>query len=188
MSKCPKHCRRRNHLQPPPSRVVYAHIDFLQWVSLSWSVKYRQCGIVWVQMLSRILVSLQSSMVLMIELLTTFQAEEVQHAARTAPRTMLWAYLINIPVAFAMLLVFLFCITDVAAATETSFPFVWVLQNSLSTGGAQAITALMFIVLFGLEISCFASTSRQAFAFARDDGLPFANWMKKVAVLPLTDG
>lgn len=93
---------------------------------------------------------------------------------------MFWSYMLNIPLAFAILLVFLFAMTDVTGATAEFFPFVWVLQNSLSTAGATAITALMFILIFMIETSCFASTSRQTFAFARDDGLPFSNWMKKL--------
>lgn len=93
---------------------------------------------------------------------------------------MFWSYMLNIPLAFAMLLVFLFAMTDVASATTGAYPFVWILQNSLSTAGATAITALMFILVFMIDTSCYASTSRQAFAFARDNGLPFSTWMKKV--------
>jgi choline transport protein len=108
------------------------------------------------------------------------KAEEVKDASTVTPQTMFYSYLLNIPLAFAMLLVFLFAMTDVATATTEAFPLVWVLQNSLSTAGATAITALMFILVFMITISCYASTSRQTFAFARDDGLPFSTWMKKV--------
>jgi choline transport protein len=97
---------------------------------------------------------------------------------------MFWSYMLNIPLAFAMLLVFLFAVTDITAATSVAFPFVWVLQNSLSTAGATAITALISILVFMIEISCYASTSRQLFAFARDDGMPFSTWMKKVLLKP----
>lgn len=108
------------------------------------------------------------------------EAEEVRNASEVTPKTMFWSYMLNIPLAFAMLLVFLFAMTDVATATTEAFPFVWILQNSLSTAGAQAITAIMFILVFMIDTSCFASTSRQLFAFARDDGMPFSTWMKKV--------
>ncbi|KIW91170.1 uncharacterized protein Z519_08065 [Cladophialophora bantiana CBS 173.52] len=107
-------------------------------------------------------------------------SEEVKNASVVTPKTMFWAYMFNIPLAFAMLIVFLFGMTDVATATTEAFPFVWILQNSLSTAGAQAITAIMFILVFMIATSCFASTSRQLFAFARDDGMPFPTWMKKV--------
>jgi amino acid transporter len=93
---------------------------------------------------------------------------------------MFWAYMLNIPLAFAMLIVFVFAMTDVETAVGEAFPFVWILQNSLSTAGAQAITAIMFILVFMIAVSCFASTSRQLFAFARDDGMPFPTWLKKV--------
>ncbi|OAL25438.1 hypothetical protein AYO20_10472 [Fonsecaea nubica] len=107
-------------------------------------------------------------------------SEEVKNASVVTPKTMFWAYMFNIPLAFAMLIVFLFGMTDVATATTEAFPFVWILQNSLSTAGAQAITSIMFILVFMIATSCFASTSRQLFAFARDDGMPFPTWMKKV--------
>lgn len=93
---------------------------------------------------------------------------------------MTWAYMTNVVLAFAMMLVFLFGMTDVATATTEAFPFVWLLRNSLSTAGATAITALMFILIVMTATNAFASTARQAFAFARDGGLPFSSWMKKV--------
>ena len=98
---------------------------------------------------------------------------------------MFWSYMINIPLAFAMLLVFLFAMTDIATATNETYPLVWILQNSLSTTGATAISALMFVLITMTMASCFASTSRQAFAFARDDGLPFPDWMKRVLLQPI---
>ena len=108
------------------------------------------------------------------------KAEEVRNAAEVTPKTMFWSYVLNVPLAFAMLLVVVFAMTDIATATTEAFPFVWILQNSLSVAGAQAITAIMFILVFMIATSCFASTSRQLFAFARDDGMPFPMWMKKV--------
>lgn len=110
----------------------------------------------------------------------TYKAEEVKEASIVTPQTMFWSYMLNIPLALAMLLVIVFAVTDVATATTEAFPLVWVLRNSLSNEGAMAITALMFSLVFMITISCYASTSRQAFAFARDDGLPFSTWMKKV--------
>ena len=112
--------------------------------------------------------------------LTTPKAEEVKDSSIVTPRTMFWSYMLNAPLAFAMLIAFVFAITDVATATTEAIPLIWVLQNSLSPSGAMAITALMFILAVMITISGFASTSRQAFAFARDDGLPFSTWMKKV--------
>lgn len=112
--------------------------------------------------------------------LTECKAEEINGSSRVTPQTMTWAYMFNVPLAFAMMLVFLFAMSDVASATMEAFPFVWVLRNSLSTAGATAITALMFILIVMTTTNAFASTARQAFAFARDGGLPFSSWMKKV--------
>jgi choline transport protein len=107
-------------------------------------------------------------------------AEEVKDASRVTPMTMFWSYMLNIPLAFAILLVFVFAMTDIPTATTQVFPFIWILQNSLSTAGATGITALMFILMIMIATSTYISTSRQTFAFARDNGLPFPYWMKKV--------
>ena len=107
-------------------------------------------------------------------------SEEVKDAALVTPQTMFWSFMLNIPLAFGVLLTFVYAVTDVSAATSAAFPLVWVLQNSLSTAGAIALIALMVLLMIMIETSCYASTSRQTFAFARDDGFPFSSWMKKV--------
>ena len=54
---------------------------------------------------------------------------------------MFWAYVLNIPLAFAILIVFVFTMTDIPKATDEAFPLIWTFQNCLSTAGAQALTA-----------------------------------------------
>lgn len=95
---------------------------------------------------------------------------------------MFWAYVLNIPLAFATMLVFLFTLNDpYAATTEAAFPFLYMLStSSLSVAGQTGIIAIMLVLLLMIGTSCFASTSRQAFAFARDDGFPASNWLKHV--------
>lgn len=95
---------------------------------------------------------------------------------------MFWSFALNIPLAFAILLVVVFCLGDPqAATTEALFPFLYILStSSLSVTAQTAITAIMFVLILMIGTSCFASTSRQAFAFARDDGFPGSNWLKRV--------
>lgn len=109
-------------------------------------------------------------------------SEEVNDASSVAPRAMFWTYVLNVPLAVAILLVFLFTLSDpYAATTEAAFPFLYVLStSSLSVGGQMGITAIMLVLLFMIGVSCFASTARQAFAFARDDGFPGSRWLKRV--------
>lgn len=109
-------------------------------------------------------------------------SEEVKDASSVAPRAMFWAYVLNIPLAFATMLVLLFSLSDPSAATtEVVFPFLYVLStSSLSVAGQTGIVAIILVLLLMIGTSCFASTSRQAFAFARDDGFPWSEWLKRV--------
>lgn len=95
---------------------------------------------------------------------------------------MFWSYILNIPLAFAILFVVIFTLGDpYAATTEALFPFIYILStSSLSIAGQTAITAILFVLMLMISTSCFASTSRQTFAFARDDGFPRSEWLKRV--------
>lgn len=109
-------------------------------------------------------------------------SEEVKDASIIAPRAMFWSFALNMPIAFAIMLMSLFTIPDVTiATTEYAFPFLAILESgSLPPAGAQAITSLMVVLMFMIAVSTFASTSRQCFAFARDQGLPASDWLRRV--------
>ncbi|KAJ0116744.1 hypothetical protein J7T55_009894 [Diaporthe amygdali] len=109
-------------------------------------------------------------------------SEEVKDASIIAPRAMFWSFALNAPIAFAIMLMFLFTVPDVTAATtEYTFPFLSILaSSSLPPAGAQAITSLMVVLVFMISVSTFASTSRQCFAFARDQGFPASDWLRRV--------
>ncbi|SLM38792.1 gaba permease [Lasallia pustulata] len=80
---------------------------------------------------------------------------------------------------------YLFALTDVDAALNdpTWFPFIWVFRQAVSTGGVNALTIMTLILVVASNISFNASTSRQTFAFARDHGLFFNDW---ISTLPST--
>lgn len=110
-------------------------------------------------------------------------SEEIQGAATIVPRSMVWSFVLNIPMTFGLLITYLFCIGNLeeAIASPTGFPFIYVFQNALgTTGGATALTAVILLLIVMITISSLASTSRQTFAFARDNGLPFSNWLAQV--------
>lgn len=109
-------------------------------------------------------------------------SEEVTDASSVAPRAMFWAYMLNIPLAFVTMLIFIFTLNDpYAATTETSLPFLYVISTtSLSVSGQTGIITVMLVLLIMIGTSTYASTSRQAFAFARDDGFPWSWWLKRV--------
>ena len=115
--------------------------------------------------------------------LTVSVAEEVSDAGIVVPRSMIWSYILNMPLTFAILITFLFCIDDVYLAVDspTSFAFMYVFRNAIGTAaGATGLVYVVLILNLFVAASVFAVTSRQLFAFARDDGVPASGWLAKV--------
>jgi choline transport protein len=110
-------------------------------------------------------------------------AEEIEDAGLIVPKSMVWTFLLNVPFTFGLLITYLFCIGNIddAIASPTGFPFMYVFQNATgSVGGATGMTIVVLLLLIMITISSMASTSRQTFAFARDNGLPFSAWLGHV--------
>lgn len=87
------------------------------------------------------------------------------------------------PLTFAILITFLFCIDDVYKAIDslTSFAFMYVFRNAIGTAaGATGLSYIILVLNLFIAASVFAVTSRQLFAFARDDGMPGSGWLAKV--------
>lgn len=115
-------------------------------------------------------------------------SEETKDAGIVVPKSMVWSFLLNIPFAFGLLLTYLFCIGDVeeAISSPTRFPFIYVFYNATGMiGGTTAMVVVVLLLVVMITISVVAGTSRQTFAFARDDGLPFSRWIAHVR-LPLS--
>ena len=111
-------------------------------------------------------------------------AEEIENAGMIVPKSMVWTFLLNVPFTFGLLLTYLFCIGNItdALSSPTGFPFMYVFQNATgSVGGATGMTIVVLLLLIMITISSMASTSRQTFAFARDNGLPFSRWIGHVS-------
>lgn len=116
-------------------------------------------------------------------------AEETRNAAAVIPRAMVWSYGIIGLLDFVTLIVV--CFTWVApdryANSTTGYSFLE--QFITATGSAQGAVTLsaVMVILIILSVTNFmASTSRQVFAFARDNGLPFSTWIAKVNARTLT--
>ncbi|RMX92278.1 hypothetical protein D0868_13497 [Hortaea werneckii] len=110
-------------------------------------------------------------------------AEEVENAAVVVPQAMLWSYLVNAPLALLMALTIIFNIGPVENAIQSAYPFVYMFETALqNTQATTAFTIVMLVLLAMVTVSVIASTSRQMFAFARDNGLPFSRWLKRVNI------
>ncbi|KAL4996450.1 amino acid/polyamine transporter I [Aspergillus recurvatus] len=113
---------------------------------------------------------------------TAHMSEEVSNAGRNVPLAIAWGYFTNGIMAIILLIAYLFSIPSVddALSDETGFPFLYVFKNAVSTAGVNGLTSIILIPVIFSNIFFNASTSRQTFAFARDRGLPFADWIAHV--------
>jgi choline transport protein len=115
----------------------------------------------------------------------THMSEELQDASKTLPRAMISTVAFNGVLGFVMLITFCFCLGDIDSvlSTPTGYPFIQVFYNAtLSKRGATAMTSIMIVLATFGGMTNMATASRQLFAFARDQGLPFSGFFSSVSV------
>ncbi|KAF2400463.1 amino acid transporter [Trichodelitschia bisporula] len=125
----------------------------------------------------------------------THMSEEIRDASKIVPRSMIATAALNGTLGFVMVITYSFTILDVDEALSSptgllGFPFIHIFWKATgSKGGTTAMVVIIVALLTSAAISILATASRQSFAFARDDGLPFPHvWRKVVRVgteLPL---
>jgi amino acid transporter len=110
-------------------------------------------------------------------------AEEVKNAAINVPRSMFYTIFINGALGFAMYIALLFGVGPIgkALSSATGYPFMEIFYNAVqSKGGATAMISVVIFLLVCGSIGFLASASRQLWAFSRDRGMPFSNWLSTV--------
>ena len=117
-------------------------------------------------------------------LTTKIAAEEVQNASVNVPRAMVFTIFINGALGFATYIVILYCFGNVEKTLYTpyGFPFIQIFYNATqSTAGTTVMISILIVMYVSATFGFLASASRQAWAFARDDGLPFSSLFKRVS-------
>lgn len=114
----------------------------------------------------------------------THMAEELCNASKSLPRAMLATALINGAMGFVMIVTFCMVLgEDVQGvlATQTAQPFIQMFYNAVgSKAGATGMTCIMVLMAFCGVVNIIATSSRQLWAFARDQGVPFSGWFSVV--------
>ncbi|KAM5469156.1 hypothetical protein MauCBS54593_004508 [Microsporum audouinii] len=113
----------------------------------------------------------------------THMSEELKNASKTLPKAMLATAVFNGSLGIIMVITFCYTIGDVDSVlkTPTGYPFIQVFYNAtMSKPGATAMTAIMTSLSIFCGMTNMATASRQLFAFARDNGLPFGKFFQKV--------
>ncbi|KAF1965590.1 GABA permease-like protein [Bimuria novae-zelandiae CBS 107.79] len=109
-------------------------------------------------------------------------SEETKDAGKTVPRAMLGAYFVNGALGIVFLISYMFMIVDLTAALDddSGFPHIYVFKQAVSNGGVVVLNAIPTVLIFAGTLSFNLSTSRQTWAFARDEGLPFSRLLGKI--------
>jgi amino acid transporter len=114
-------------------------------------------------------------------------SEELKDASWVLPRAMVATAIANYSVGFIMTVTIMSTLgNDVDAILSTTFgqPWIQVLFNATkSRVGTSIMTALLCVLLLFCSVNSITTASRQLFAFARDQGLPFSGWLAHVGRL-----
>lgn len=110
-------------------------------------------------------------------------SEEVRDASLTIPLAMISTLLLNGLTGLVMAITFVYCIgpIDAALLPQYNFAFIGTFYNATqSRPGATVMTCIITTLTLCSAIGNLATGSRQIFAFARDQGLPFAKVLSYV--------
>jgi len=110
-------------------------------------------------------------------------AEEVENASLNVPRAIWWSYLLNVGMGLIMLVTMLFCIGPLENALASEAPYLILFKNTGSDAVAYTLLCILLLLVFSGNITALASTSRELWAFSRDNGFPFSSWISKVLSL-----
>lgn len=111
-------------------------------------------------------------------------AEEIKNAGETLPKAMMTAVVVNGCLGFVMLVTICFTLGDInnILASPTGYPFIQVFFNTTGSYAAtNAMTAVLVVTLTASTITEVATASRQLWSFARDNGVPFADFFGYVS-------
>ncbi|PGH16040.1 hypothetical protein AJ79_02020 [Helicocarpus griseus UAMH5409] len=110
-------------------------------------------------------------------------SEEIKDASVVLPRAMMGTALLNGAMGYVMLISYLICMGNIEEVTKspTGFPFIQVFYNSTqSHAGASIMTSILIVMCICGSVSNVATASREMFAFARDRGMPFSDFLSYV--------
>nr|XP_019004654.1 amino acid/metabolite permease [Kwoniella mangroviensis CBS 8507]OCF68115.1 amino acid/metabolite permease [Kwoniella mangroviensis CBS 8507] len=108
-------------------------------------------------------------------------AEETQNPSRNVPNAMTGSVILTYILGYISIILLLLSIAPEDAATVRmhSFPFGFILTKAISESGAITICCLMIVVLHLQVIAQLQASSRFVFALARDNAMPFSDWIRK---------
>ncbi|KAJ5511445.1 Amino acid/polyamine transporter I [Penicillium expansum] len=111
-------------------------------------------------------------------------SEEMPKPSRNVPLSMIGSVMINGVIGLVYAIVLLFSLGDLQSLLEskTGFPFIQLFLNVTgSPAGATVLALCVTLTAMAANAACVTSTSRTAWAFARDGGLPASEFFAEVS-------
>lgn len=109
-------------------------------------------------------------------------AEEVKDASKSVPKAMIATYFVNFICLWPLVITVCYHIPSIDDALEdaTGYPAMYVLRQSMSPAWVIVILGSIAFINAAGNITYMAAVTRDLFAFARDNGLPFSAWIRKI--------
>lgn len=113
----------------------------------------------------------------------THLAEEMSHPARDVPIAMVGSVIVNGVMGLGYCVVLLFSLGDLdqLLSSPTGFPFMQLFLNVTKSPAAASVLSLAIsLIAVAANAAGLTSTSRTAWAFARDDAIPFSGYLAHI--------
>jgi choline transport protein len=109
-------------------------------------------------------------------------AEEVRDASSAIPKAMVSIWLVNSLLALITFITVAYHLPAVDEALDdpTLQPIIYILRQSMSTVWLTVLLTLICFILVCTNVAYLAGVTRDIWAFARDQGFPFSNWLSKI--------
>ncbi|KAG2412391.1 hypothetical protein HFD88_009948 [Aspergillus terreus] len=113
---------------------------------------------------------------------TTHMSEETHDAATLGPLAIQTAVLVSGAMGWVLTVCICFCLTDFEGimSTPTGLPAAQVFLNAGGKTGGTIMWGLAILVQFFTGCSAMLADTRMAYAFARDEALPFSSFLSRV--------
>ncbi|KAJ5452358.1 hypothetical protein N7445_000541 [Penicillium cf. griseofulvum] len=113
---------------------------------------------------------------------TTHMSEETHDAAVRGPVAIQTAVLVSGALGWVLTVSMCFCLTDLEGiiTSPTGLPAAQIFLNAGGKRGGTIMWAFVILVQFFTGCSAMLADTRMAYAFARDEALPFSKFLSKV--------
>ena len=108
-------------------------------------------------------------------------SEETHDPARRAPRGILMSVVVSAIAGYALIVALTLAIGDLPKIAGDDDPALAILKGALGDRAGRVAMGAAIVAMWFCGLSSVTSASRTFYAFARDDGLPFSKFIRRVS-------